>query len=189
MFWRENAAWPLAHYIVPAALYVATRNLFLSLWLDWAWESVERLLATQFASFEEPWDDSLIGDPLQGSLAIVTLWLADATWQWGDTTLARVPVALRLLHFATVALASFAIDLAHTRRLRWGVLVYGALYVGTALLIYGAHADTAAWLSVVVAQTLVTAPVLSRPSVFTRVFATGLLALLCFFVAAAATPR
>jgi hypothetical protein len=178
------------HYILPAALYAASRNLFLSLWLVWAWESVEHVLALGFPSLAETWYDSLLGDPLQGSLSIASMYLADAVWLWGESVVARVPLALRLLHFGIVAVTSFGANSFAGASLRVGVLAYGALYVGSALLIYGANDDVAAWLVTVGAVTLVATPTIeplrsNALSVFSRVLFSGMLAFFVLMVAMA----
>lgn len=182
-FWRENSVYPFVHSVVPAALYVATRRVALSLLLMYVWETVEATLAlvASRAMFGEHAADSLIGDPLVGALGIGALALLDAAYDWAPAVCAATALGTRLLAFAYIAglsLAFFPLGAERVVRLRPRlVAAYGVSIVLIGLLMYApalraprVAAPVAAWLALVAALAL--AGTVSRPSsVYVRVAA------------------
>jgi len=114
MFWSEESPWPLAHYTVPLSLYALTHSYFASLWLVWAWESIEYVLFIAFrvsSAFGERWDDILVGDPLQGVMGISAFALADSAFGWGTALVTIVPLYARFIAFFIIcASASLILD-------------------------------------------------------------------------------
>jgi len=233
-FWSEDAAWPLAHYLIPASLYFAIRNPWITLLLAYVWESVEFLLSSlradkillddeQKAPFErlnkkddnffsEPdRSDSLIGDPLQALLSVMTFYFADTFLGWTPPDGLFSPM-LRLGAVAAVTATWIVADYSVrccNRKFRYGALIYGIIYIGSTLAFYGgaiAHAadnvqtdkvwqSIGAWLTVAAVQTLNVVmgnlccfrPALQR--VYSRVFFVGLVALLAASIAVTVTEH
>lgn len=161
-FWRDNSVYPFVHAVLPAALYFATRNALLSLLLMYVWETIEATLALAISrqTFGESAADSLIGDPLVGTLGIGALALLDAAYGWVDVVKRAAPLWLRLLAFAYVAsvsLAFFALSAEQVERSRpLLVTAYGASIVVIGLLMYAVALRSArfgqplgAWLGLV----------------------------------------
>jgi len=134
MFWRENTVYPFAHYVVPLAVYLASRHLFFSLFLMYAWESLETLLAevANIGMFKEPYYDRMIGDPLHGGIAIGTAYLADVVFCWHDDVV-LVHWAWRLTFFVVIFAAQLVLILPKRRSV--GIFFYGIVYVASMFLI------------------------------------------------------
>ena len=162
-FWLETTAWSLAHYLVYAALYWASRNLLLSLLLMYVWESIELaiylLAGNRYAVFvgtagtteRESVADSLIGDPLIGGLGIATFALADAF-------VAPLPVCCahtwqRAAVFLLQAASLFCIDWRTRTGVRYGVAISLTAYTVIGAIAYGLDsALVLLWLGVAIVQ-------------------------------------
>jgi len=189
MFWRENTVYPFTHYLVPLALYLSSRSLFFSLFTIYLWESIETLIG-QFinATYQEPWYDRMIGDPLQGGLAITTAWLADVAFCWHAPVVGAVSGWTRLFFFVVIFAGQGL--LVGPRRPWLGVLLFGAMYVITLFIFFWSTGHSVAEVresvsvtaTVVAVQTIVVSlPLPDGPSYlqsrFSRSFITSLLTL------------
>jgi len=189
MFWRENKLFPLAHYLVPLALYISSRSLFFALFAIYAWETIETLIGRFVtASYREPWYDRLVGDPLQGGLAITTAWLADVAFCWRAEFTATFGWPERVFFFVAVFVAQVLLVGVRSRAL--GALLYGGAYVALLYAFFWSRSRTSTLLTewivatsiVVGVQALVVMPSLGGdggPSYvrtrFSRSFMTSLL--------------
>lgn len=204
-FLRERTAWPFVHAIIPLALYAVSRNLTLSLLLIYVWESLETIFSLFGSLFSENKTDSLIGDPIVGSLAIFTLYVLDCTFGWRTVFCDSVPLALRLGAFAVLGLIS-ALAFAYkphnfnlTCSFVWVVPVMALLYAATILVFFNriifrpqtaaemeAGTSTLVWL--LLAGVFTAAATLSPPSTtflsstFVRVVAAEVLVLVTVLV-------
>lgn len=142
--------------------------------------------------FEEPADDSLIGDIIVGSLSIVNFWLLDQATGWGEAVLSDTTPVFRFFAFAAVALPSVAIELSifNTRPVHAGTLLYATVYIAAASIFYFVFAELSAdalksvfaWLAIVVLNALVAAPYWSALSVWLRIVLAELIVLAIVFI-------
>ena len=143
-FWREPATFPFAHAVVPLALYFTTRNILLSLLLIYVWETIETLISLLWPYFREKRLDSLLGDPLVGSLGIFAFAFLDEAFGWRDAFRDFYGdsrgIALRTTAFAAAFLGSALLTLDRGDAVRiyvhFGVAFFTALYVGVFLAIF-----------------------------------------------------
>lgn len=162
-FWREESVFPALHYVVPLLLYQATRNALLTIVIVYAWETVEQTAARHGYRHlaGEQWDDSWIGDILMGALPACTFALLDDVYGWREavTGTAGPPLALRVLLYVAVAVASlFLHRWQPSRTWRPELVVFALAYAGLGLAVFapfwashgpGAaiRASTLAWLA------------------------------------------
>lgn len=211
-FWREETVYPCLHYIMPLCMYAATRNVFASIVIVYAWESAERVAARCGMKTEaaEQWDDSWIGDPLIGTLAIVAFGIVDAVYGWREAAIGPFgpPLLLRLLLLLALSVVIVFIvqrwpSLPQPLTWRPELIAVWAAYVAIVLAgfapFWARHGpgravqdSTIVWLSAVTAAIAVALPKLpnrTNPavgikggSVYIRVFVTGLLLLVAALV-------
>lgn len=137
-FFLEEAAWPFVHVLVPAAVYIETREIVWSLLLIYASETVEAVLRPFFVEFGETLTDSLVGDIIVGSMAIGALWLYDIYTGAAPAFRDAEPIRVRVLGLIlpSVYSAIFLVDLAEGSRIDWRVLLFYAFYALTFLAIH-----------------------------------------------------
>lgn len=135
-FFLEETAWPYAHSLVPAALYIAARNPLIALLLIYFNETAEVLLAPFAPALRETSDDSLVGDIILGGMAIFIYWLIDLATGAHIAFRARVPLVLRITAAVLVILASFVVVRLKTDTINGGVLVFYAFYALIPLVLY-----------------------------------------------------
>jgi hypothetical protein len=182
-FYKEQTRWPFVHAVVPLALYFATRNIILSLLLIYVWETAERLLKRVTSYFSENDDDSLIGDPLIGSLSIFSFWVFDQATGWDTVICENTNPWLRAACFLLIAVVSPIVELdkskLEARGPHLGTLAYALYYYVIALLFYtfaftdppAVGQSVAAWLAIVFIYALVAAaPLWVDFSLFMRIF-------------------
>lgn len=139
-FWQEQAVWPYVHSLIPMAVYIATRDLRLSILVLYISETLELLGAGTLQVLAECIWDALLGDILIGTMAIFNLWLLD---QRDDAGLYFKMIfspwwrlAAFLFAFASMPLAP-TFPIADTVTL--GVLIFYVLYAaGGAWFYWGA---------------------------------------------------
>jgi len=202
VFWRERAAWPFVHAVVPLALYFVLRDAVLALLLIYVWETVETLLALGVDFLTENKLNALVGDPLIGGLNILGFFLLDRAFGWDEAFCATVPTGLRVGAFLVIGVASFAAIIddsadAYGRIFNFGAALLTLIYAGAALAFFNAvvfHPTTPqedaagesvrAWLLVVGLLALVAVPRPDPTSPFSATFVrVGLLSLLSVIVA------
>lgn len=169
-FAQEQSVYPFTHAVVNVALYMCLRDLKLAIILFFLWEPAEYFLKQVFSSLEEVCNDSLVGDPLIGFLAIFAFWLHDKTTN-ADIAFRQtaLPVS-RWLVFIIVGLASFLIPVLETANFYWGIVIYTAIYVlavtvGFWYLEGVAGRSVALWLLAVVAYAIISVPVTDGPNI------------------------
>ena len=136
-FWLDQEAWPVAHVLVPAALYVALGRFWLCIALIYLYETVEWILAQliHWNVLNEPRPgDTILGDPLMGMLGIG--FVAQLIFVFRQQ---KMFVALsfwpRALVFILQAGTSVAIDL-HFGAFRYGLIIFGTVYLLSGALGY-----------------------------------------------------
>jgi len=142
MFWRENVIFPFAHYVVPLALYLASRSLWFSLFIMYLWESIETIIGEFIDdSYQEPWYDRFVGDPLHGGMSILTAWAADEAFCWRNAFETDVHVGLRFGFFVTIFIGQILLILPSKHWI--GIFVYGTFYIGMIFAFFWPVADSA----------------------------------------------
>jgi len=196
-FYEEQSMWPFAHATCMLALYIASRNIVLSLLLMFAWETYEVIASKYIVFFVEDIGDALIGDPLVGALAVFTAWMIDQATGWDDIAREEVGLWRRWICIAIIALLNTAIgyvfrvfehgnnNLLVTRA---AVIFSVLLQVITIFAFYGTLLDSQLgpnivwWLLVVFIYGLSAAFPADYPSAFIRVVVAEILVLLGNFI-------
>ena len=196
-FYEERALWSFAHATCALALYIASRNIVLSLLLMFVWESYEAIASRYVVFFLEDIGDSLIGDPLVGALAIFTAWLIGQATGWDAIALEEAGFWRRWLCFVVIALinsgvgAVFHPDGQRSNRhiVTRGVILVLLLQVVTIFSFYGNLLESRLgpnivwWLLMGLAYGWAAAMPTNRPSTFFRVVVMEILVLLGNFIA------
>jgi hypothetical protein len=193
-FYKEQTRWAFVHATVPLAIYFATRNIVLTLLLIYVWETIEYILSRFISYLHESVGDSLVGDPVVGSLTVFSFWLLDQATDWDD---AIVDVSGRRRFFCILVLFCVTplIEIGQRTNLRLcaphvGTLLYALAYAGVVLVFYVPHLGSTpigqsvfVWLIIVALLALAAAPHTDTPSSFQRVVSMELLVLAAAFVA------
>lgn len=135
-FVREQSVYPFTHAVVNVAFYMVVRDLRWAIIGFYVWESVELVLSAAFSGLAEECNDSLLGDPLIGLLAILAFWLYDrATGADREFRQQALEVA-RALAFLIIGAASFVAPLLASDGVYWGIVLFAGIYVLTIVVCF-----------------------------------------------------
>jgi uncharacterized membrane protein YhaH (DUF805 family) len=197
-FYKENKIWPYVHAVTPLALFVATRDLTLSILLVYVFETAEIIVSFSRPYFKENSPDSLIGDPLNGALTIFAGWLASQGTRSNEIFLHRVSFWTRWGCFGVIGVLASLVaiitcplnkETKDRQRNTIGTAIIAIIYVGVALLFYVPHfdeplikRDIGMWLVAATFIAVCAEPQLKITSSFIQVIIADLIVILAAFV-------
>jgi hypothetical protein len=144
-FYKENKIWPFVHSVMPLALFFTSRNIVLSLLLIYVFETMEKTVSFFTPYFKENAADSLIGDPVNGALAIFAGWLVTQGTNSNERFLHEVGFWRRWGCFLVIGAVGSIIAIItcpegfesrDRQRITIGVALIIVVYVGIVLLFY-----------------------------------------------------
>lgn len=184
-FFAEESPFPFVHTAVPAALYLTTRRPLWSALGIYLFETAERLASYAFPYLRENINDTIVGDPAIGLLAIlVFVWI---DWLFGIDKLFDTTVCWwrRIVTFVLIGVTSPIATLLDKPSGHFGVLLFFASYVVAILIGFGSiifapkspaervvRSSLFTWINLIGIYAILATPVASAPllSVWMRMF-------------------